>query len=218
MRMCLLALLTLALIPTAFGETVYISDVVNVPLRSGPSLRHKILNAGLPSGTRLETLAEDTEAGFTQVRLRDGTEGWVSSQYLTREPIARVRLAAATQRIETLQAELQSTRETLQQASAGGEEAASRNQELSERNRALAAELAELKRISANAIALNQTNQELESRNSALEQQVDDAMRQIASLERDVRLRWLLFGGGLVLLGVALGYALNSRRKRSTWA
>ncbi|HSN71639.1 MAG TPA: TIGR04211 family SH3 domain-containing protein, partial [Steroidobacteraceae bacterium] len=113
MQKWLLAALAMALAQPVYAETVFISDVLTVPLRSGPSLRHKILHAGLPSGTRLETLTEDPESGFTQVRLSDGTEGWVRSQYLTSDPIAKVQLAAANREIDNLRTQLESTRENL---------------------------------------------------------------------------------------------------------
>jgi len=218
MRKCLLVAFALVLVTPAVAQTVYISDVLTVPLRSGPSTRHKILHAGLTSGTRLEVLTEDEANGFTQVRLRDGTEGWLRTQYLTAEPIAKVQLAAAERQSESLRAQLQTAEERLAATTAGSADAEQRVAELVERNQALEAELAEIKRISANAIALSTANQQLEARNQALESEVSDLSRTIASLERDVRGRWLLFGGGLVLIGVALGVALRSRRKRGSWA
>ncbi|MBA3614153.1 MAG: hypothetical protein H0W49_14835, partial [Nitrospirales bacterium] len=59
----------------AVGDVNYISDVVTVPLRSGPTTAHRILHRGLPSGTQLTILGTDEEAGFTQVRTNDGMEG-----------------------------------------------------------------------------------------------------------------------------------------------
>ena len=56
----------------AVGDVNYISDVLTVPLRSGPSTAHRILHRGLPSGTQLTILAVDEEAGFTQVRTASG--------------------------------------------------------------------------------------------------------------------------------------------------
>ena len=70
----------------AVGDVNYISDVVNVPLRSGPSTAHRIIHRGLPSGTQLTVLATDEEASFTQVRTSGGMEGWVASQYLMGNP------------------------------------------------------------------------------------------------------------------------------------
>jgi len=92
-----IVVLVLALLsPFALAATQYISDELTVPLRRGASNAHKIIHAGLPSGTPLEVIGEDKDAGFTQVRLQNGTEGWVPTQYLVAEPVARDRLTVAT--------------------------------------------------------------------------------------------------------------------------
>src|SRR3954470_18343828 len=101
----LLALGLLAAFST-HAATVYVSDQLTIPLRRGPSNEYKIINASLPSGTALEVLQTNEAAGFTEVRTPNGTEGWVPSQYLATEPAARDRLAAATKRAESLEAEL----------------------------------------------------------------------------------------------------------------
>jgi SH3 domain protein len=40
----------------------------------------------------------------------------------------------------------------------------------------------------------------------------------VHQLERNVMLRWMLAGGGLVLLGLLIGALIKSRPKRSSWA
>src|SRR5687768_18582252 len=100
---------------SAPAATMYVSDQLTVPLRRGPSNTHRILHKGLPSGTALEVLGEDAAAGFTQVRMANGTEGWVPTQYLSQQPIARQQLAAATRRVESLEAQLKSMRDTYQE-------------------------------------------------------------------------------------------------------
>jgi hypothetical protein len=40
----------------------------------------------------------------------------------------------------------------------------------------------------------------------------------VRQLERNVMLRWMLAGGGLVLLGLIIGSWIKSRPKRSSWA
>ena len=95
----------------AVGDVNYISDVLNVPLRSGPSTAHRIIHRGLPSGTQLTVLATDEEAGFTQIRTAGGMEGWVRSQHLIGQPIARVKLAAAEKRLKDLKGKIDKERE-----------------------------------------------------------------------------------------------------------
>ena len=49
----------------------------------------------LKSGTKVELLEEDTASGYSRVRVGPGRDGWVLSRYLSNEPAARERLAAA---------------------------------------------------------------------------------------------------------------------------
>ena len=98
------ALCTLLPAGPAAAKTVrYVSDSLEVPLRAGASLRHKIVRM-LSSGTQVEVLETDTDKGFALVRTADGTvQGWVPNQYLMEAPSARATLA-------TMQAELERVR------------------------------------------------------------------------------------------------------------
>ena len=218
MRKVLLALLLVLGPLSAFAATMYISDELTVPLRRGPSNGHKIINAALPSGLALEVLGEDRAAGFTQVRTPNGTEGWVPTQFLVNQPVAKERLAAATKRIETLEAQLKSTRENFQDVRGARSEIETRAATLTKENQRLQNELAEIRRVSATAITQFQENKQLKTDNASLQAQVTQLTDRVQSLERNAMLRWFLAGGALVLLGLVLGAWIKSRPKRSSWA
>lgn len=218
MRKIVLAISMLFVSLSAHAATLYISDELAVPLRRGPSNSHRILHAGLPSGMALEMLREDLAAGFTQVRTPNGTEGWVPTQYLTQRPIARDRLAAANRRIESLEAQLKSLRENYQEVRGARTEVEGRATSLSKQTEKLQAELAEVRRVSATSIAHYEENKQLKTANQSLQTQVMQLTERVSQLERNVMLRWLLSGAGLVLVGFALGAWIKSRPKRSTWA
>jgi SH3 domain protein len=192
---------------SAPAATMYVSDQFTVPLRRGPSNSFKILHAGLPSGTALEVLGEDAAAGYTQVRMSNGTEGWIPTQYLSAQPVARDRLAAADRRVDTLETQLKSLRQ-----------ADGRANEFAKQTEKLQAELAEVRRISATSIANYEENKQLKASNEALQKQVTQLSERVRQLERNVMLRWMLAGGGLVLLGLLIGALIKSRPKRSSWA
>jgi len=218
MRKVLLALLLVLGPLSAFAATMYISDELTVPLRRGPSNGHKIINAALPSGLALEVLGEDTAAGFTQVRTPNGTEGWIQTQYLVNQPIAKDRLAAATKRIETLETQLKSTRDNYQDVRGARTEIEGKASELTKENQRLQTELAEIRKVSATAITQFEENKQLKTDNASLQTQVTQLTDQVRSLERNAVLRWFLAGGGLVVLGLVIGAWIKSRPKRSSWA
>jgi SH3 domain protein len=218
LRKVLLALVLVLGPVSAFAATMYISDELTVPLRRGPSNGHKIVNAALPSGLALEILGEDKAAGFTQVRTPNGTEGWLPTQYLVSQPIAKDRLAAAMKRVETLEAQLKSTRENYQDVRGARTEIESRATDLSKENQKLTTELAEIRRVSATALTQFEENKQLKADNASLQTQVSQLTDEVSDLKRNVLMRWLLSGGGLVLVGLLLGAWIKSRPKRSTWA
>jgi uncharacterized protein YgiM (DUF1202 family) len=86
----------------ASAETAYVSDQLVLNVYTEQNQQGQRL-ATLHSGARVETLAASGD--FTQVRLADGTTGWVKSSYLTTDEPAAVRL-------KQLQEELDRSRAT----------------------------------------------------------------------------------------------------------
>lgn len=198
-----------------FAETRYITDELTIPLRRGPTNGHKIVNAAVPSGTSLEVLSEDKQAGFTEVRMQNGTEGWVQTQYLTSDPIARDKLAAAAKRVETLTSELTNMRQGIKAEQSARNNAEGTSSDLNKQIKQLQTELSDIRRVSANAVATYEENKSLKAQTDQLQQTVSAQTSQIQSLKSNELEIWLLTGGGLVALGLAAGVMIKSRPKRS---
>lgn len=215
-RAAMLLLGALLLSPAVRAQTVWISDEFTVPLRSGPSNEHRILHKGLPSGTELEVLG--TGDDYTHVRTPSGLEGWISTQYLVKEPIARIQLVTANNRIQALEKQLAQRGESLSELRSTSTEAASNNDRLAAQVAQLQAELAEIKQVSSGAIDEHARNQELTSLNARLRAEVDDLTEESQRLENSTEQRWLLIGGALVLGGLLAGVAIKARPRRSGWS
>ena len=85
-----LAALLLALLAIkSMAATAYVSDELVLGVYAEENSQGQRL-ATLHSGTQVETLAQNGE--FTQVRLSDGTTGWVKSAFLTTNEPAVVRV------------------------------------------------------------------------------------------------------------------------------
>lgn len=209
-----IAIVILVALPlTVLAETLYIDDQLTVPLRRGPSNAHKIIHAGLPSGTALEIVAKDDGSGFTQVRTSNGTEGWVPTQYLTSEPAARDRVVQLSKRIETLTAELATLRQGVKAEQSARNSAEGASSDLGKQVKQLQTELAEIKRVSANSVAMYEENKSLKAQSEQLQLTVSDQAAQISTLKSSGLEVWLLTGGGLVVLGLVFGIAIKSRPK-----
>jgi hypothetical protein len=85
--------LLLALPAAAFSATAYVSDDLVLGVYADQSPQSARL-ATLHSGASVETLANKGE--FTQVRLGDGTSGWVKSSFL----VSQVPAAARVKQLE----------------------------------------------------------------------------------------------------------------------
>jgi len=204
--------------PHAVAATAYISDELTVPLRSGPSSGHRILHRGLPSGTQLETLGVDEEAGFTQIRTMRGTVGWIRSQYLVSQPIAKARLASAQAQLQRANERLQKVQQQNTELTQNNRSQASSNQQSASRIKQLEEELAEIKRVSANAIETHQLNQQLTETNTRLRDELDDVAEDRNRLADNAENQAILYGAGLILLGLLVGVIIKARPQRSAWS
>jgi SH3 domain protein len=212
------ALAVAAGVPPATAETVYISDVLTVPLRSGPSTANRILHRGLPSGTSLEVLRRDEGSGYAQVRTGNGTEGWLPMQYLVSEPIARDQLQQANRRVQRLEQTIAELRGRLGEVQQDKNSAETTKSALEAEVNALQQELAEIKQVSASAMETAAANTRLTELNARLRKELDDMVAEADVLRENMQQRWLLIGGGLVTLGLILGVVIKARPRRSAWS
>lgn len=202
----------------AVAETVYISDSLTVPLRSGPSNSHRILHRGLISGTAMEVIERDEESGFAHIRTQAGTDGWLPIQYLVSEPIARARLGQANTRIAQLDAAAEKLRAQLETLSQDQGQTRQNNMQLTTQIASLEGELEEIKRISKGAIEEHASNLRLMDLNARVREEFDDLVAERNALQDNLEQRWMLIGGGLVLLGLLLGTVIKARPRRSGWS
>ena len=74
---------------SVYGETMYVSDVLKLTLRTGPSIENKIISV-IDSGQMMEVIKFGDE--WSQVQLPNGKEGWVLSRYLTTNETHNIKL------------------------------------------------------------------------------------------------------------------------------
>jgi Bacterial SH3 domain len=185
-----LAALLLALLGVrGVAATAYVSDELVLGVYAEENNQGQRL-ATLHSGSSVETLAQSGD--FTQVRLNDGTTGWVKSTFLTaKEP--------AVIRVKQLEEELDRTRATtpaLAEAAAHSEV-----ERLKEELAARQSELAAARSVAASPVAVPQA-----------------AAGPLGAMQAPGATKLLLIAGIAVAIGLAcgfwLGYATLARRVR----
>ena len=97
----LAALFVVGLSTTAYGETRYVTDQFEITMRTGPSTDNAIVRM-LDTGATLELISSDRESGYSEVRTSGGTQGFVLTRYLVRNPVARAQLATLQERVAAL--------------------------------------------------------------------------------------------------------------------
>jgi hypothetical protein len=185
-----LAALLLALLSIkGVAATAYVSDELVLGVYAEENNQGQRL-ATLHSGTSVETLAQNGD--FTQVRLSDGTTGWVKSAFLTtKEP--------AVVRVKQLEEELDQRRATTPALA----EAAARS-EVERLKLELAAKQSELDAARAGS--------------SAAVVASPPASGPLAAIQAAAAPRWPVITGIAVAIGLAcgfwLGFATLARRVR----
>lgn len=202
-----------------FAATMYISDELRVPLRSSPCSTCAIVHRGLIAGTRLEVLQRDGE--WTRVRTGSNLEGWLPGQYLVSEPIAKLKLndvEASNAELSEENDDLETQLTELQQQYAALE---NDHQQVLDARKALEVELSTIKKISGNALALQEQNEELIRRNRILQSEIDVLTASRDQLMSDNTRSWFLYGALAVFFGAILAAILprlKPRRRYSEWA
>lgn len=212
MRIIATALL-FALSGSALAETRYVDDTLIITLRTGQGNAYQILRT-LTSGTAMEALEGDDK--YTRVRLQDGTEGWVLTQYLTNQPVARDRLAQAEQKLARLENENQQLKKDLVALRSEKKTVEGEHKQLSGTADKLQNELERLKSVAARPVELEKQNTEMRQRLQELELQSRMLQEENTAMRDRANRDWFLAGAGVLFAGLLLGLILPKLRKRSS--
>jgi SH3 domain protein len=196
---------------SAWGQTAWVTDQLEITLRTGPSTANAILRS-LPSGTPLEVIRRDEEEGYTLVRTQGGTEGWVISRYLMNEPSAREQLAELMQQLSSASSEGETLTNQLSSIRSQYREAEQTIGRLERENSELQAELDEIRRTAANVLAINNQNEQLQQDLTNAEISIDRLNEEVRAMSGESNRNWFITGALVLFGGVVLGLLLPRMR------
>ncbi len=198
------------------AETLYVSDQLEIQMRSGKGNKFRIIRT-LPSGTRLEVL--ETSNGYTRARAPSGTEGWVLSRYLMTGQPARKRLAEVEQRLAQLELENGKLSAEIDRLSNQKGNVDSKVSQLTRANKKLSQQLEDIKRTASSALAIDAENKDLKTRIVAYERQQQTLQQENEQLKSRTARDWFMVGAGVVILGILIGLVVPRIRwrKKSSW-
>jgi len=214
----IILVLLLGLVTTATAETRYVSDRLDIQMRTGKGTQFRIMRM-LSSGTAVEILETDRENGYTRVRAPGGVEGWVLTRVLMKGRAAREKLADAEKRLARLELEnrkLNSSFDTLKEEKGGTDQALKK---FDKENRKISQELDNIRRTASSSLAIDAENRELKSRIVAYERQVQSLQQENSGLKDRTARDWFMVGAGVIILGMVIGLIVPRIRwrKKSSW-
>ncbi len=185
------------------AETRYVSDEFRITMRKGPAASFKVVRM-LKTGMSLELLERDP-SGWDKVRAQNGAVGWVLRRFTSGSIPAKFQLREAVEARQKAETERDELREQVRRlkSQVGSEEK-------------LKKDLARVKRISSNALKLEQENEELSQKVRKLERDLKKVSDSKRLLERQSDTLNFLAGAAVLILGL-IGGAILARRRRSSY-
>ena len=216
-RLFLILAICLASLSTAIAETKYVSDTLEVTMRSGPSTGHKITKM-LKSGTPLTVLETDRDAGYARVRT-GSREGWVLLRYLMNQPAAKDQLAEALETIKVMKAGASTAQTDLIALREAHQKLQRDARRLTNENQSLSKELSSIKKTAANALNLDSENKKLSKEFLSLERNHQLLQQQTEALKDRREKDWFIAGAGVLIVGMILGFVIPKMRfrKKNSW-
>ncbi len=214
----ILVSLFLVMIGNAIAETRYISDRLEITMRSGKGTNYGITRM-LRSGTPVEVLDIDKGSGYSHVRTNSGKEGWVLSRFLMKGRAARDLLVRTEKSLAELELENRKMTANINTLTQEKSELEKNLGTLDGQTRSVSQELAEIKRTASSALALDSENKNLNGSVVSLERQMQTLHQENESLKDRTARDWFMVGAAVVLLGIITGLIIPRirLRKKSTW-
>lgn len=208
-----LLLSTSLLAASAFSAPAWVSDQFEITLRSGPSTGNAI-QLMVSSGMRLEVLERDSDSGYSRVRTPGGTEGWVLTRYLMREPSAREQLQTLTGQLTNANTLGSSLDSQLAAVKSEYDSANRRIDTLEREKEAVEQELAQIRRTAANVLGINEQNKKLIDDLASAEIRADTIEQENRQLSSQTTRYWFMTGALVLVVGIILGLWLPRMKWR----
>ena len=213
-RLLYLSIFFMMLSTAGWAETMYVSDNVDIDIRTGKGTQYRIIKLMRP-WDQLEVLEHD-EDGWSHVKFADDKDGWMLTRFLTSEKPPRP--------------ELYSLQKKYQQLLAQYKDLEKENTELKNENRGLNENLQQTEQSldkTANSFEkLKEDSSEfLEIRNKldSTNKELADLTNKYNKLEEDSSkikynqiIKGLLYGAGILLTGIIMGLISKKKQRRSS--
>lgn len=192
---------------------MYVSEIVNITLRTGKGTDHKIIEM-IRSGQNVEVL--DSDVDWTKVRTASGNEGWVLTRLLTDETPKAIQLAALRKEYDEMVARVKDPLEAIQTLESENARLKQQIAETEETLQVLNASMVDLRKKTALLSQMEHDYQNAQTGLAEMKQDRDQMEEALARLQRQHIFRWFLAGAGVLLTGFVIGIWSRPKRRRSS--
>ena len=196
---------------SVYGKTVYVSDILKLTVRTGPSIENKII-AVIESGQMMEVIEHGDE--WSRVQLPNRKEGWVLSRYLTTNETHNIKLQLLETKHKNLMVQ---AAELLEENNRLKEENQRLSTDFKANQKQLAKTQSDYEALKAEAAEFLTLKTNYESAASQLAEQTAKAEQleeQLSSLEMNAYIKWFLAGSGVLIVGFLIGFSTKRQRRR----
>jgi SH3 domain protein len=197
----------------AHSQTWYVTDALQITLRTGPQLDRKI-TAMLKSGQAMEIIEKGDE--WSQVRLPSGREGWVLNRFIQLKVPVKIRLEVLQKKYDSLVEGAAAPLKKVKALTGENSQLQSNLQETMQNLEALQKSYAELRKTTADARRIKKERDHLSKELADQSKETRQLKTALAAAEKKNTQWWFIAGAGVLLFGFILGFAVRPRRKRSS--
>ncbi|MBE9564704.1 MAG: TIGR04211 family SH3 domain-containing protein [Proteobacteria bacterium] len=215
----LFAVLVVTISMPVQAKTSYVSDQLNVPMRSGASNGHRIVKF-LKSGTTLTVLSASDDNKFIEVEVSGGKTGWIETKNVMDVASGRARLAVSNKKLTKVKEENKELKNTVSTLKSEIRQLKKDKGSLQSKQTNLSNSLDDLKITAANPLALSKKNRQLKKDLDKAEDRAAMLDKDNQSLRSNVMQEWFIIGGAVSLGSLIVGLILtriNWRRKKDSW-
>jgi len=195
------------------AETWYVTDSLEITLRTGPELDRKI-TAMIKSGQSMEILEKGDE--WSLVQLPSGIEGWVLNRFIKAEVPKSIQLVALQKKYDDLMAGATAPLKKLKEVNGENTRLHANLEKMKRDLGELQKSYQELRETTADARRIKKERDQLSKELTDKSKKTRELKTALAAAEKKNTLWWFIAGAGVLLFGFVLGFAVRPRRKRSS--
>ncbi len=202
----LLLLLILTSSLTFAKSYVYVTDMVDIPMRSDNKISSDNLVRMLPSGTKLELLS--TEDGWTKVKY-EKTIGWMISRYLTNNQPAKAELEKLKLTYSANKRLISQKKEEKTKLEKELKNLKDSNTKLSIQTSKSQAEKEHIEQVYKDALKLEHSNEKLKTQVLQLRSEIQILKNNDISTQDSSLRNWFIVGALVLFFGIVIGFIFS---------